>query len=245
MYTLTIANQKGGIGKTTSAAAISQGLTAAGYRVLCVDADPQKNLTNLLQAEPGPSVIDVIQGMPVKEAIQQTPISGALLPSEKALASPRLKITPSTFQQILMPLQRSYDIAIIDTMPALGPLTVSALMASDGLLVPVKADRFSLSGLQELYASVMAIKPQLKIVGIVVTQFNGRASLHQDVLDALKEQARIYNTCVLLPPVSATISAERWQYSGNIYKPKSTASKDYQEIVNQLIKILKLKKRSK
>ena len=245
MYTLTIANQKGGIGKTTTTGAISQGLTAAGYKVLSVDADPQRNLSKLLQAETGASLFDVVQGMPVKDAIQETPLSGALLPGEKALASPRIKITPTTFQQILTPLQRTYDIAVIDTPPALGPLTVSALMTSDGLLVPVKADRFSLSGLQELYASVMAIKPQLKIVGIVVTAFNGRSSLHQDVLAALEEQARIYNTSVILPPVSATISAERWQYSGNIYKPKSTASKDYTEIVNQLPKILKLKKRSK
>lgn len=242
MYTLAIANQKGGVGKTTTAAAIAQGLTAAGYKVLCVDADPQANLSDLLQAEAGASLYDVIQGAQIRKAIQAT-AAGDLLPSEKALASPKLQLTPTTLQKILKPLQTRYDVAIIDTPPSLGALTVSALMAAEGVLCVTRADRFSLTGLQELYASMQAIKPQLALVGIVVTQYNGRTTLNKAVLDALQEQAEIYHSAVLQPPIRRTIAAEEWQYTGDIYGNKSTAGEDYAAIVKQIPALINLKGR--
>ena len=242
MYTVAIANQKGGVGKTTTAAAIAQGLTAAGYKVLCVDADPQANLSDLLQAGAGASLYDVIQGAPIKKALQAT-TAGDLLPSEKALANPKLKLTATTLQEILKPLQSRYDVAIIDTPPSLGALTVSALVAADGVIVPTKADKFSLTGLQELYTSMKAVKPKLELVGVIVTQYNGRTTLNKAVLDALQEQAKIYHSAVLQPPIRRTIAAEEWQYTGDIYGDKSTAGEDYTQIVQQLPKLLKLKGR--
>ena len=242
MYTVAIANQKGGVGKTTTAAAIAQGLTAAGYKVLCVDADPQANLSDLLQAGAGASLYDVIQGAPIKKALQAT-TAGDLLPSEKALANPKLKLTATTLQEILKPLQSRYDVAIIDAPPSLGALTVSALVAADGVIVPTKADKFSLTGLQELYASMKAVKPKLELVGVIVTQYNGRTTLNKAVLDALQEQAKIYHSAVLQPPIRRTIAAEEWQYTGDIYGDKSTAGEDYTQIVQQLPKLLKLKGR--
>ena len=242
MYTVAIANQKGGVGKTTTAAAIAQGLKAAGYKVLCVDADPQANLSDLLQAGAGASLYDVIQGAPVQKALQAT-TAGDLLPSEKALANPKLKLTATTLQEILKPLQSRYDVAIIDTPPSLGALTVSALVAADGVIVPTKADKFSLTGLQELYTSMKAVKPQLELVGVIVTQYNGRTTLNKAVLDALQEQAKIYHSAVLQPPIRRTIAAEEWQYTGDIYGDKSTAGADYTQIVQQLPKLLKLKGR--
>lgn len=243
MYTVAIANQKGGVGKTTTAAAIAQGLTAAGYKVLCVDADPQANLSDLLQAGAGASLYDVIQGAPVKKALQTTTAAGDLIPSEKALANPKLKLTATTLQEILTPLQPRYDVAIIDAPPSLGALTVSALVAADGVIVPTKADKFSLTGLQELYASMKAVKPKLELVGVIVTQYNGRTTLNKAVLDALQEQAKIYHSAVLQPPIRRTIAAEEWQYTGDIYGDKSTAGEDYTQIVQQLPKLLKLKGR--
>lgn len=242
MYTIAIANQKGGVGKTTTAAAVAQGLKAAGYKVLVLDADPQANLTALLQADAGASLYDVIQGAKIQKAIQET-TAGDLIPSEKALASPKLKLTPTTLQQILQPVQRQYDVAIIDAPPSLGALTVSALVAADGVLVPTRADRFSLTGLQELYASMQAVKPQLDLIGVIVCAFNGRTTLNKAVLDALQEQAEIYHSRVLQPPIRRTVAAEEWQYTGDIYGDKSTASEDYAAIVAQIPKLIKLKRR--
>lgn len=242
MYIIAIANQKGGVAKTTTAAAIAQGLTAAGYKVLCVDADPQANLTDLLQVEAGASLYDVIQGAQIRTALQTT-TAGDLLPSEKALASPKLPLTPATLYKILTPLQRQYDVAIIDTPPSLGALTVSALMAADGVIVPTRADKFSLIGLQELYSTMKAVKPQLELIGVIVTQYNGRTTLNKAVLDALQEQAKIYRSTVLQPPIRRTVAAEEWQYTGDIYGDKSTASEDYAAIVAQIPKLIKLKGR--
>ena len=241
MYIIAIANQKGGVGKTTTAAAIAQGLTAAGYKVLCVDADPQANLSDLLQAEAGASLYDVIQGAQIQKALQTT-TAGDLLPGEKALASPKLKLTPATLREILTPLQRRYNVAIIDTPPSLGALTVSALMAADGVIVPTRADKFSLTGLQELYSTMKAVKPQLALLGVIVTQYNGRTTLNKAVLDALQEQAKIYRSSVLQPPIRRTVAAEEWQYTGNVYGDKSTASEDYAAIVAQIPNLIKLKK---
>lgn len=243
MYTIAIANQKGGVSKTTTAAAIAQGLTAAGYKVLAIDADPQANLSDLLQAQAGKSLFDVIQGAPLSAAIQQTTTSGYILPSEKALASPKLQLKPTTLQQILKPAQAFFHVAIIDTPPSLGALTVSALMAADGVLVPTKADKFSLSGLQELYASMKAVNPQLPLIGVIVTQYNGRATLNKAVLEALQEQAKIYHSKVLQPPIRRTVAAEEWQYTGTVYGDKSTAGEDYAAIVKQIPKLIKLKRR--
>ena len=242
MPVIAIANQKGGVGKTTSCGALAQGLTEKGYKVLIVDADPQANLTDLLQAQGKITLFDVIQGAPVKAAIQST-IAGDLIPSEKALASPKLQITPSTLQKILKPLQDQYHVVIIDTPPSLGALTVSALMAANSVLCITKADKFSLTGLQELYASMRAVKPQLNLLGVLVTQFNSRSTLNKAVLEALQEQAKIYHSAVLLPPIRRTVAAEEWQYTGDIYGNKSTAGEDYSAVVAQLPKLLKLKRR--
>lgn len=257
MYTVTIANQKGGVGKTTTAAALAQGLTAAGYKVLCVDADPQANLSDLLQAGDGASLYDVILGAPVQTAIQAT-TAGNIIPSEPALSSPSLTEKPlpqskqkepilnrSTLQQILTPLQSRYDVCIIDAPPNLGALTVSALVAADGVLIPTRADRFSLTGLQELRGSMQAVKPQLKLLGVIVTQYNPRTTLNKAVLDALQKQAEVYGSTVLQPPIRRTVAAEEIQYTGTeaFYSDNSTAAQDYAAIVAQLPKLMNLKKK--
>ena len=120
--------------------------------------------------------------------------------------------------------------------------SVSAIMAADGIIVPTIADKFSLSGLQEVYTSAKAIKPQLALVGVIVTQFDN-TNIDKAVLEALQQQAKIYHSAVIMPPIRRTTNARRWHYTGEIYKGRSTAGKDYAEVVNQIPKLIKLKKR--
>lgn len=243
MYTLAIANQKGGVGKTTTAAAIAQGLHNIGCKVFSLDTDPQANLSDLLQAEAGASLYDVIQDNAETAAAIQKTAAGDFLRAEKALASPSLQLTSRTIQDILAPLQSRYDITIIDTPPSLGKLTMCALHAADGYIVPTKADKFSLTGLQEIHASIKAAKLQLELVGVIVTQYNGRTTLNKAVLDALQQQAEIYHSRVILPPIRRTIAAEEWQYTGDIYGDNSTAAQDYAEVCRQIARLIKLKRR--
>ena len=245
MYTLAIANQKGGVGKTTTAAAIAQGLHNIGCKVFSLDTDPQANLSDLLQAKAGASLYDVIQGNAETAAAIQTTTAGDLLRAEKALASPKLQLTSRTIQDILAPLQSRYDIAIIDTPPSLSKMMESALHAANGVIVPTKADKFSLIGLQEMYSSMKKAKPQLELVGVIVTQYNGRTTLNKAVLDALQQQAEIYHSRVIQPPIRRTIAIEELQYTGteDFYKDNSTAAQDYAEVCRQIARLIKLKRR--
>lgn len=246
MYILSIANQKGGVGKTTTAGAIAQGLTAAGYKVLSIDADPQENLSDLLQASHGASLYDVIhRRTEIRKAIQHTTSSGDLVRGDTRLTEKGLlsgKGEAYTIKHLLQPLARLYQVCIIDAPPSLGALTAAALIASDGVLVPVKADKFSLQGLQEIYTTIQEARrvanPQLELLGVIVCQY-ARTNLNRDMLDAIQRQAEIYETRVIMPPIRRTVSAESWQFTGAIFDG-STAAEDYAEIVRQLPSLLKL-----
>lgn len=246
MYTLAIANQKGGVGKTTTAAAIAQGLHNIGCKVFSLDADPQANLSDLLQAEAGASLYDVIQGNAETAAAIQTTTAGDILRADKRLAEKGIlegKGELGKLKSILQPLQHKYDLCIVDTPPQIGALTIAALMAADGFIVPAKADRFSVQGLQEVYTTSKAINPALELLGVIVTQYNARTTLNKAVLDALQKQAEVYHSRVILPPIRRTIAAEEWQYTGDIYGDHSTAAQDYAEVCRQIPKLIKLKRR--
>lgn len=248
MFVLAIANQKGGVGKTTTAAAFSQGLTAKGYHVLTVDADAQGNLTALLQAGDSPTLYDVFtRRVDLQKAIMSTEKAGDLVRGDSRLSSKGLlsgKNETYALKRILQAVGAQYDVCIIDCPPELGNLTEAALIAAQGIIVPLRADRFSLQGLQEIHSTVQqarrAANPALTIVGIVVTQFNSRATLNKDMLSAIEKQAGIYNTHVILPPIRRTVSAEAWQFTGNVYGDDSTAGDDYRAIVDQLPQLLNL-----
>ncbi|MEI6847944.1 MAG: AAA family ATPase [Chlorobiaceae bacterium] len=203
MRILTIALQKGGTGKSTTAHALGQGLQQQGKKVLFVDLDPQGNLSYTMRADPDqPTSFEVMtRQATAKEAIQQT-AQGHLIPASPQLSGADLEVTQTgkeyRMKEALHSVRGLYDFVIIDTPPALGTLTVNALTAATGVIIPVQAETYSIQGIAQLYSTIEAVKlycnPALNVEGILLTRYNGRAILSRDMADTIAETAKDLGT---------------------------------------------------
>ena len=250
MYTLTVACQKGGTGKSTTALAVGSELSKLGYRVIFVDTDPQANLTKAeFEGTFSNGLYDVLRTK--TKATATSCRHGYILPSDERMAqsgrlAPLYGSEPEyRIKRVLQTVAKDFDVAVIDTPPQLSDLTIAALTAANGVIVPCRADRFSLSGLQDFYKTFETVKnhtnEKAKLLGIVITQYSGRSVLARDIADAFKKQADQYSTKVYEPYIRNTISATEWQYTGYTYG--STAQKDYHEVGVQIAKDMKLRRR--
>jgi chromosome partitioning protein len=191
---LAIANQKGGVGKTTTAVNLAACVAEAGYSALLVDMDPQCNATlglGLPKRSPA-SIYEVLSGVaPLEEAITHTPVDGlSMVPAspDLAAASVELPRTPGSegrLREALTPVRDAYEFILLDCPPALGPLTVGALVAADQVIVPVQTEYFALEGLAGLLDTLGLIQrelnPRLTVAGMLLTMHDGRTRLAQDV----------------------------------------------------------------
>jgi chromosome partitioning protein len=189
-----VANQKGGVGKTTTAVNLGACVAEAGYQTLLVDVDPQGNATvNLgLGKDEHPNLYDVIGGRDgIEGAVRATPVERLdLVPSTPDLAGanvelPRLEGSETRLREALAPLAVRYDYTFLDCPPSLGPLTVNALVAADRVIVPVQTEYFALEGLAGLLDTLGLIQrelnPRLTVAGMLLTMHDGRTRLSQDV----------------------------------------------------------------
>lgn len=244
---LAIINQKGGVGKSTTAAAIGAGLLLKGRTVLFVDLDAQGNLSFNLGARPAAlSSLEVLTGTAqAEEAILHT-AHGELVPASPALAGADGIITATgkeyRLREALAPLLPHYDYIILDTPPALGILTVNALTACTGVIVPAQADAYSLQGIAMLGQTIDVVRkycnPALKVKGIVLTRYTPRSILARDMTKLMEETAARLDTKVyrsMIRECTALREAQAVQDTIYHYAPKSNAAADYMALVEEIL----------
>jgi len=244
-HIITITNQKGGVGKTTTAASLVCGLHQRGARVLGVDLDPQGNLGFNLGLDIGENytICDVLRGArPIGDVIIPTEY-GDIIPSDIMLSAAELQFTAPRreflLDQALQSIRDRYDFIIIDTPPSLNILTVNAYVASDSLIVPMEAEILSLVGITQLQETIETVRssfnPQLRVLGILLNKFNPRFTLSQEVLELAEEVARQLGSHVFETKVRRSVGVAAAPAHGQsilTYMPRSKPAQDLQEIVS-------------
>ena len=209
---ISIANQKGGVGKTTTAVNLSTALAACDKRVLLIDLDPQGNASTGFGIDNIQRNIQVYhlltQRARINEAIQETIVPKLfIVPADTDLAAAEVEIRDREnkeyiLDQLLIPISSSYDFVIIDCPPSLGLLTVNAFSASDSVLVPLQCEFYALEGLAQLLRSVELVKKNLNsnlsVQGIVFTMFDSRNNLSEMVVNDVKQHfgKQVYQTVI-------------------------------------------------
>jgi len=245
--TLAIINQKGGVGKSTTALMLAAGLSLKGYSVLSIDLDAQSNLTYTAGAKTdGATALGVLTGeIKAGDAVQHTE-SGDIIPASKALAGADAFITDTgkeyRLKEALEPLAGEYDYIIIDTPPALGILTINALTACNSVIIPAQADIYSLQGIEQLAETMKPVKKycnaDLTIEGILLTRYSSRSVLSREVAELAEQLAAKLGTKLFKSTIREAIAVKESQISQrNLYSyaPKAKVTEDYTRFIAELL----------
>lgn len=244
---LAITNQKGGVGKTTTALNLGVGLIRGGKRVLFVDIDPQCSLSYIMRGDStGVTVQELLlRKAAAEQAIQKTP-EGDLIAASPGLSTMDLVLNQMgkeyRMREALAPVLQQYDYIVIDSPPSLDVLTVNTLTASTQVIVPALADIFSLQGVGQLYSTIQAVKtycnPNLKILGILLTRHTDRYILNRGMRELLEDTAKEIDTRVFRSSIREAVvlrEAQAARQSIFSYAPKSRQAEDYQAFVEEFL----------
>lgn len=246
---LAFANQKGGVGKTTSAVNIAAALGKLGKKVLLVDMDPQGNTTSGVGTDKKQitkTIYEVLIGTAKpEEAILETKFKNlSLIPATMSLVGAEVDLLDEDKREYhartaLEPLKESYDYIIIDCPPALSMLTINALVAADGLIIPMQCEYFALEGLSQLAGTVKRVRqlynPKLQITGILLTMYNGRLVLTTQVVRELK---RYYADKLFKQPISRSVKLSEAPSFGEpicYHDPYGKGSLEYNAVAKELL----------
>lgn len=250
---LAVANQKGGVGKTTTAINLGTALAAVDKRVLLIDLDPQANATTGFGFRPdtlGGTVYDVLtERTTLDRILLETLVPNLwIAPSSVDLSAAELELVSVMarefrLREALKELQRSFDVILIDCPPALGLLTINALVAADGLLVPLQAEYYALEGLSHLLRTHERVRrglnPDLELIGVVLTMFDRRNRLCELVASDVREHLgqRVFET--MIPRNVRVSEAPSHGKPVLIYDMRCAGSKAYMRLAKELIRRLR------
>jgi len=252
---IAIANQKGGVGKTTTAVNLSAALAETGKKVLMTDLDPQGNTTSGLggRVNERNSVYDAMMGRTsLKTSIQNTEIKKLhLLGSDIRLAAAEVELVSVNdrefyLKKLLGPIRDDYDFIFVDCPPSLSLLTLNALAAADTVLVPIQCEYYALEGVTSLMNTIQRVKrtfnPRLEIEGILLTMLDGRTNLGLQVVDQVKKHFRKEVFATMIPRNVRLGEAPSHGQPINLYDPKSTGAMAYQALAREVLARNKKKK---
>jgi len=246
---IAVANQKGGVGKTTTAVNLGACLASLGKRVLLIDIDPQGNTTSgigINKADVRYDIYDVIiNEVSAKEAVLPTEVEGlCILPATIQLAGAEIELVPTMsrevrLRQALQPLQAHFDYMLIDCPPSLGLLTINALTASNSVLIPIQCEYYALEGLSQLLNTIRMVQKHLnttlEIEGVLLTMLDARTNLGLQVIEEVKKYFRekVYST--VIPRNVRLGEAPSHGQSIIQYDPRSRGAEVYLELAKEVV----------
>lgn len=249
-HIISIVNQKGGVGKTTTSVNLSAFLAIRGKKVLVVDLDPQGNATSGFgfdKSELESSIYDVlVNDTPLEQVIQSTQRKNLdLCPTNINLAGAEVELVSAMSRETILKraiekVKEKYDFVLIDCPPSLGLLTINALAASSGVIVPIQGEYYALEGLTQLVDTINLVKkhlnPDIGIYGVVITMFDGRTQLTRQVVEEVRKYFgdKVFNTVI---PRNIRL-AEAPSHGKTIaeYDAKSRGGEAYHELANEVIR---------
>lgn len=248
---ITLANQKGGVAKTTTSLALAAGLSNRGYRVLGIDLDPQSNFSlssGIDTVDLEETLYDVFKkNASINDILLTSSLGYDVLPGGLSLAGADMDFTQTgreyMLREALEALNKAYDYIIIDTPPTLGILTTNAMAASDSVIVPMAADLYSIQGLSQLNGLISNVRKycnkNLKLAGLLITKYHGNQNISKAVSEKIAQIAQELNTRVFTTKIRESVAIRESQLlQSDIFKdaPKANATVDYAAFIDELLK---------